>query len=164
MIDPQTFKQVLGRFATGVTVVTTKDQAGQARGLTANAFSSLSIDPPLVLFCLDKRSSNLPVFQQANHFAVNLLADTHKHVAETFASPVEDRFQAGDWQDGETGSPVLRDALGGVECETWAQYEGGDHIIFVGNVVRAWIGEGDPLLYYRGKLAKLDEAAEKFRF
>lgn len=151
-VNPDSFKQVLGRFATGVTIVTTTDQSGQRRGLTANAFMSVSLDPPLVLFGLNRSSGNFQAFQDSDAFAVNILRDDQRSLAEWFARSGDDKFQQGNWEEGETGVPVLTDALARLECTKWQVYDGGDHILVVGQVQALHVGDGSPLLYYRGRL------------
>lgn len=151
-VDQSLFKRVLGSFATGVTIVTTTDSAGQRRGLTANAFMSVSLEPPLVLFGLDRSSSSYKAFQESEFFAVNILRAEQRALAEHFARSGEDKFQEGDWEQGVTGVPVLGDALARLECRKWQVYDGGDHILVVGQVEDLKVDGGRPLLYYRGRL------------
>lgn len=151
MIDPRVFRQVMGQFATGVTIVTTRDAAGHPRGLTVNSFSSVSLDPPLVLFCLVRSSANLEAFRAAEGFAVSILRREHRPLSDRFAKGGEDKFSEGRWRPGRYGAPVLEDALATIECRRWATYEGGDHLIFVGQVEDLTPGEGDPLCFFRGR-------------
>lgn len=153
MSDPVAFRMALGRFVTGVTVVTTLDAAGAPIGLTANSFNSVSLDPPLVLWSLSRRSINLPVFEAASHFAVNVLSIDQKHLSDRFARPVEDRFRDVEWTPGAGGVPVLRDCAAVFECASHERYEGGDHVIFIGRVERFDHQNRVPLAFHAGGYA-----------
>ncbi|WP_417453131.1 flavin reductase family protein [Kiloniella sp.] len=145
------FRKVLGNFATGVTVVTTRDQSGIPHGLTANSFSSVSLEPPLVLFCIDKRSNCLSAFNEADAFAINVLTDEQKDISDRFAFS-EERWEGVKTRTLQTGVPILEDCLANLDCSMHAQYDAGDHVIVVGKVEETLIqNEGDPLLYFRGK-------------
>ena len=145
------FRKVLGNFATGVTVVTTRDQSGIPHGLTANSFSSVSLEPPLVLFCIDKRSNCLSAFNEADAFAINVLTDGQKDISDRFAFS-EERWEGVKTRTLQTGVPILEDCLANLDCSMHAQYDAGDHVIVVGKVEETLIqNEGDPLLYFRGK-------------
>lgn len=147
------FKMVMGRFATGVTVVTTRLGALCA-GITVNAFCSLSLEPPLVLICIDQASRVHDLLVQAGIFAVNILTDQQEDIARCFASPAERR-----WKDFcgcathavATGAPVLDESLAYVDCHILDVFPGGDHSIIVGRVEAVGSSEGAPLLYYRGQ-------------
>lgn len=150
-IDPTAFRAVLGRYATGVAVVTTRDQAGVPVGLTVNSFTSVSLDPPLVLFCLDRAAGSEPAFAASDCFAVNILGDDQCPVSMRFADPVAQRFVDDLTIRWETGAPVLTDALAALDCRMHARYDGGDHVILVGRVVRAEVlADASPLVYWRG--------------
>jgi len=151
-VDETLFKQALACFATGVTIVTTTDSSGERRGLTANALTSVSLNPPLVLFALDRSSSNLTAFEESSNFAINILKEEHRELAEHFARSIDNKFTQGNWGTGKTGIPVLTDALVSIECSKWRTYDGGDHILLLGKVEALTINEGTPLLYYRSKL------------
>jgi len=153
------FRRTLGCFATGVTVITAVDDAGKARGLTANAFSSLSLDPTLILVCVDHRSDTFPVIGQANAFAVNILGEEQRDISQRFAGKGEDKFSDVPYHPGETGAPLIDGALAVIECLVHAAHEAGDHTIFVGNVQHVEYGQGKPLLFFRGNYASLPEAA-----
>ncbi|KLN59338.1 flavin reductase [Kiloniella spongiae] len=145
------FRKVLGNFTTGVTVVTTRDKSGIPHGLTANSFSSVSLEPPLILFCIDKRSNCLPAFNEADAFAINILTDGQKDISDRFAFS-EERWEGVKTRSLETGVPILEGCLANLDCTVHAQYDAGDHIIIVGKVEDTLIqNEGDPLLYFRGK-------------
>lgn len=147
------FKTVLGRFATGVTVVTTRLGALRA-GITVNAFASLSLDPPLVLICIDHTSRAHDLLIQAGIFAVNFLTDQQEDVARCFASPGEQRWE--NYCDCAThsvatGAPVFDESLGFVDCHLLDVFPGGDHSILVGRVEALGASEGQPLIYYRAQ-------------
>ncbi len=157
-LDPKSFRNLMGTFATGVTVVTTNND-GMLHGLTANAVSSLSLDPPLFLVCVDKKAKSHPEMEKASSFAVNVLAASQEAVSNTFASsspPEEGSLRGVAFHAGETGAPLVDGALAWIECEKYAALEGGDHTIFVGKVVAGEIsGDEPPLLYFRGGYRKL---------
>ncbi|HYI69543.1 MAG TPA: flavin reductase family protein [Skermanella sp.] len=156
--DRRAFRNALGCFATGVTVVTTVTDAGEPVGLTANSFSSVSLDPPLVLFCLDRASHNLDAFRAAGRFAVNVLGDDQRDLSVRFSTTIGDRWDGVVWERWETGAPVLNGCLAALDCETEAIHEGGDHVIIVGRVQRlAATTDGKPLLYFRGNYATVAE-------
>ena len=154
--DPRTLRDALGCFATGVTVVTTRDQTGQPVGLTANSFSSVSLDPPLILFCLARSSTNVDRFRQAKHFAINVLHIGQQPTSGVFARSQADRFQDVAWETWDTGAPILSGALASFECGTEQIVEAGDHLVIIGRVRRArFEPRRDPLLYFRGKYRRL---------
>jgi flavin reductase (DIM6/NTAB) family NADH-FMN oxidoreductase RutF/pimeloyl-ACP methyl ester carboxylesterase len=155
--EPRILRDALGCFATGVTVVTTIDENGAPLGLTANSFTSVSLDPPLILFALARKSANLAAFQKAGRFAVNVLHIGQQPVGGRFASRDVARFEGVDWAvRGENGSPILAGSLASFDCRTHAIHDGGDHLIFVGHVDHAWFEpHRDPLLYFRGKFRRL---------
>jgi 3-hydroxy-9,10-secoandrosta-1,3,5(10)-triene-9,17-dione monooxygenase reductase component len=146
--DAATMRAVLGHFATGVTVITALD--GEPVGMAANSFTSVSLDPPLVLFCAAKSSSTWPRIERAGSWCVNVLAEDHETLCRTFAGKAEDRFAGVAWHAGATGAPVLDDALASLDCDTEAQHDAGDHVIVVGRVRALHSREGKPLLFYRG--------------
>lgn len=154
--DLRTLRDALGCFATGVTVVTTLDEAGQPVGLTANSFSSVSLDPPLILFCLARSSTNVERFRQAEHFAINVLHIGQQPTSGVFARSQADRFQDVAWETWDTGAPILSGALASFECGTEQIVEAGDHLVIIGRVKRArFEPRRDPLLYFRGKYRRL---------
>jgi flavin reductase (DIM6/NTAB) family NADH-FMN oxidoreductase RutF/pimeloyl-ACP methyl ester carboxylesterase len=154
--DPRTLRDALGCFATGVTVVTTLDLDGKPIGLTANSFTSVSLDPPLLLVCLANNAGSLSAFRAASHFAVNVLHNGQQPVSGRFASKVEDRFAATDWEAWDSGVPIISSSLASFECARDAMYEAGDHVILVGRVNRVrFEPRRDPLLYFRGRYRRL---------
>jgi flavin reductase (DIM6/NTAB) family NADH-FMN oxidoreductase RutF len=156
-IDPRELRNVMGHFATGVTVITTKDPTGKAFGLTANAFSSLSLDPPLVLICVDKKVDCYACFEQSKAFVVNFLAEGQDHLSTRFATKGIEKFEGVSHRHGQLGIPLLDGALGYLECTIAYAYEGGDHTIYVGEVQSATASGDRPLLFFKGKYYKLPQ-------
>jgi flavin reductase (DIM6/NTAB) family NADH-FMN oxidoreductase RutF len=154
--DSRTLRDALGCFATGVTVVTCVDAEGRPAGLTVNSFTSLSLDPPLLLVCVHKLAASAEALTGASNFAINVLQTGQQPASITFSTRVEDRFGKTPWSCGEAGAPILKDSLCVFECERFAVYEGGDHHILVGRVVKASFDASlDPLLYFRGRYRRL---------
>lgn len=148
--DTRAFRRALGNFATGVTVVTAATASGRKVGVTANSFNSVSLDPPLVLWSIDKRSSSHEVFEEASHFAVNVLAADQIDLSNNFARPKDDRFAGIEYDPGEGGSPVFADCSARFHCEKFQQVDGGDHWIMIGKVVAFDDFGRSPLLYHQG--------------
>ncbi|WP_095059476.1 p-hydroxyphenylacetate 3-hydroxylase reductase component [Pseudomonas sp. Irchel s3f7] len=148
--DTRAFRRALGNFATGVTVVTATSPDGVRAGVTANSFNSVSLDPPLVLWSLDKRSSSLEIFQQASHFAVNVLAADQIDLSNQFARPSDDKFEGILIEQGIGSTPLLKDCAARFVCEMHEQVEGGDHVIVIGKVVAFEDCGRSPLLYHQG--------------
>ena len=155
-IDPDTFRSVLGRFASGVTVVTTLDADGRDHGLTVSAFASLSLTPPLVLVCIARDASVHAVLRDSSHFVVNLLSSSQEALSRRFAGHALDRFAGVGYSRGQSGVAVLDDVLAYIECRNARQHDEGDHTIFVGEVEAAGTSETRALLYYRGGYATLE--------
>ena len=154
--DPRTLRDALGCFATGVTVVTCLGDDGEPAGITVNSFTSVSLDPPLLLVCIHKQAASADVLTSAANFAINVLQARQQPASITFSTRVEDRFGNTPWSCGEAGAPILKDSLGVFECERFAVYDGGDHHILVGRVVKASFDAGlDPLLFFRGRYRRL---------
>jgi len=150
--DSKLQRQIFGQFATGVTVVTTG--TGESRtGLTANAVCSLSLNPPLVLVSIDLRSTTREEIRQNNSFAISILSDQQREASQRFATPGPKDFQGLNWRTAETGAPILDGALAWVDCRLHSVLPGGDHEIFVGEIVAGGVteGSGNPLLYFSGK-------------
>lgn len=154
--DPRAFRRCLGQFATGVTVMTAAT-AGGPIGVTANSFSSLSLDPPLVLWSIARSSRRFEAFTRAAYFAVNVLGAEQVALSQLFASPVEDRFAGLDWWPGLDGVPVLPGILALFECEMEAVHDGGDHAILVGRVKRYARYAGGALVYAQGRYALAED-------
>lgn len=156
-MDPFEFRQLCGRFATGVTVITTLDAAGVPSGMTANSFASVSLDPPLVSVAIDATASTYAALLAAPHFAVNVLEAHQEALSRRFASGLPDRFEGVGWQRGADGQVLLDGALAHILCERWSTIPAGDHTILIGRVVGgAAADHGRPLLYYRGGYADPD--------
>ncbi|MGJ7546985.1 p-hydroxyphenylacetate 3-hydroxylase reductase component [Pseudomonas alloputida] len=148
--DTRAFRRALGNFATGVTVVTARDPSGRQVGVTANSFNSVSLDPPLILWSIDKRSSSHEVFEAASHFAVNVLAADQIDLSNNFARPKDDRFAGIEYEAGVGGAPVFEDCSARFHCEKHEQIDGGDHWILVGKVLAFDDLGRAPLLYHQG--------------
>ncbi|MFT3733282.1 MAG: flavin reductase family protein [Hyphomicrobium sp.] len=150
--DPIDFRQALGCFATGITIITGVTQDGQRFGLTASSFQSVSLTPPLILYNVRKGAASIDLVKSTGTFCVNVLRHEHADLAKRFAAPVEDRFHGVEWSSGRLGCPVLPDAIASFECRLWATHECGDHEIVVGEVTALKrTTEGNPLIYYRGQ-------------
>jgi flavin reductase (DIM6/NTAB) family NADH-FMN oxidoreductase RutF len=155
-IDKNTFRAVMGSFAAGVTIVTCRDSAGSPKGFTATGIASLSLDPPLLLVCVDHRSDTLPAMQEATAFTVNMLKHGQEEISARFASKGIDKFAALSYSEGSLGTPILDDVLAYAECTVEVKYPGGDHTIFVGRIEHAAAFEGDPLLYLKGSYGRFE--------
>lgn len=148
--DAATYRTVLGHFATGIALVTAMDGA-EPVGMACNSFTSLSLDPALVLFCAAKSSSTWPRIQAAGKWVANILGEDGEETTRLFAQKGADRFAHVAYTAGRTGAPVVDAALAFVDCETVAEHDAGDHVIVVGQVVElGYAPEGKPLLFYRG--------------
>ena len=150
-MDERHFRNALGRFVTGVTVITTRTAEGSLEGLTANSFAAVSLDPPLVLWSLRKSSTLLHVFEAASHFAVNVLGAWQFALSEHFAKRMPNKFQSVVHAPGVGGCPLLFGALATFECIKEANVASGDHIVFFGRVEKADYREGEPLIYSAGR-------------
>ncbi len=154
MVSEEKFRWVMGHFATGVTVVASRAPDGDPVGLTVNAFTSVSLDPPLVLVCLHKNADGHDSILQAGHFGVSFLAEPQEDLALTFSqADPHDRFPGLQVKDGSLGSPLLEGALGWMECKIVDVHPGGDHSIVVGEVETCEARDGDPLIFFRGNLS-----------
>jgi flavin reductase (DIM6/NTAB) family NADH-FMN oxidoreductase RutF len=154
--DARTFRDALGCFATGVTIITAMDPNGKPIGLTANSFTSVSLDPPLLLVCIANNAGSAAIMRNAERFAANVLQIGQQPTSNRFAGKGEDRFANTPWEVGEFGTPVLTGSLSSFECERNALHDGGDHFILVGRVLKAMFEpRRDPLLYFRGKYRRL---------
>jgi len=150
------FRRALSQFASGVTIVTTRDAAGQPLGLTVSAFCSVSLEPPLVLVCVDKKASSYSGFLESRAFVVNILAEDQQELSRRFATKDLKKFEGVLYRAGIEGIPVLEGAVANLECRLVHAYEGGDHTIFVGGVEKTSVREDVlPLLYFRGSYRRL---------
>ena len=157
-VSPDQFRRIMGQFATGVTIVTTVHE-GRLGGMTANAISSVSLDPMLLLFCADRKTRTHEMIDRSGVFAVNVLTEAMRSLSDLFANNKkgeEERFGAARHAPGAvTGAPILEGNMGWIECKVVHRYDGGDHTIFVGEVVNAGQAEGKPLIFYKGRYAGL---------
>ena len=162
-IDPKAFRQALGNYPTGVTVVTTVDADGTPRGLTANSFTSVSLDPALILVCLGKTTASHPVFMQADRFAVNILADDQRDVSGLFASKSPDKFAQAAWRTGTTGAPLIDGSVAWFDCTVHQRVDAGDHTILIGQVQDMGQRTARPLGYCQGAYVgfQLAQAAQE---
>ncbi len=154
-VDQAQFRQLLGRFATGVTVLTARDADGRPHGMTANSLSSVSLEPPLVLLSIDHEAAMHTLLVTAPVFAVNILSSHQETVSRRFAAELEERFEGIGYQESPRGLILLDEALAHIECERVATHEAGDHTILVGRVVAGSARDGRPLCYFRGGYASL---------
>ncbi|MEQ5777312.1 flavin reductase [Thalassospira sp. NFXS8] len=156
-IDSKMLRNAFGTFVTGITVVTTLDADGTPRGMTANSFTSVSLDPPLLLVCISKSASSHPVFTNANSFAVNILHDEQAAISNIFASRAENKFEAAPHTSFHTGAPVLSDCLTWFDCSTYSQADAGDHTILIGEVKAFGTSPAAPLGFCRGNYVSVKD-------
>lgn len=149
-LDPMDLRRAFGSFATGVTIVTTTDKAGDVYGFTANSFASVSLDPPLLLVNIAKTAYGLDVFTNAEGFAINILAENQKNLSNTFASKGADKFEGVDWTAKTTGSPVFDGVISWFDCASYQQVDAGDHVILIGRVLEYSYNADSPLGFCRG--------------
>lgn len=149
-VSADEFRAALSRFASGVTVVTTKDADGDLHGITVSAFSSVSLEPPLVLICIEKKAGSHDAITQSGKFAVNFLDSTQLSLSERFAAQITDKFEGPEMSMNIDGIPILSGCIAHLECIVKQAYDGGDHTIFIGEVENTATHDGDPLLYFRG--------------
>jgi flavin reductase (DIM6/NTAB) family NADH-FMN oxidoreductase RutF len=158
--DHRALRDALGCFATGVTVVTTQNGDGEPIGVTVNAFSSVSLDPPLLLFCLDRQAFSLESFRAAKHFCVNVLSEGQQELSVQFAVAGRQKWSNVPYRLGESACPLIEGALATFECGVEQVVDGGDHVVFFGRILRAMsLREGRPLLFYRGRYEAVDDGA-----
>lgn len=153
-IDPALFRSTMGHFPTGVSVMSTRDGEGRPYGITVSSFASLSLDPPLVQWSLGCNAFSYPLFSKARHFSVSILADDQEEVSRRFCAS-EDRFAGVMHEEGLFGLPLLDGALAWIECELVNEFPGGDHAIFIGEVLRLRHWQKEPLLHWQGKYHRL---------
>ncbi len=155
-VDEARFRQVLGHFATGVTVITGADDSGPL-GLSVNSFTSVSLDPPLVAICVSRRSTTWPRIRVTGRFTANILGADQEVVARRFATVTEDRFEGVGWHPSPAGSPVVEGALAWIDVTVEAEHDAGDHIMVIGRVTGLDVArEGPPLVFYRGGYGRFE--------
>jgi len=151
-LDIAEFRKALGCFATGITVVTSRQRDKRPLGLTVNSFNSVSLTPPLVLFSLDRSNEKAADFEASGFFAVNVLSERQQNVSVRFSTDPDNRWSNFEWSEMETGAPIIKGCLANLDCRTYAVHDGGDHLIFLGEVIAMHAApDGGPLMYYRGK-------------
>ncbi len=148
---PAQFRSALGTFATGVTIVTARNERGELVGMTANSFNSVSLEPPLVLWSLSRNAGSMSTFASVQHYAINILAAEQEALAMRFATKGIDRWAGVSFTDGHNGAPLITGAMATFECFNRSQHQEGDHVIFVGEVERCDKHQGSPLLYHGGR-------------
>lgn len=158
-IDPRAFRGALGSFATGVTIITTRDAAGEPVGLTVNSFNSVSLNPPLVLWSLANEALSLPAFRDGEHWAVHVLATDQEDLSTRFAKRGADKFADLDIEQGRGGVPLLKGCTARFQCRTASRYQGGDHLIFIGEVLDFDHSENPPLVFHGGRYAHATQRA-----
>jgi flavin reductase (DIM6/NTAB) family NADH-FMN oxidoreductase RutF len=156
-IEKNELRRVMGHFATGVTVITSIRTSGQLHGLTANAFTSVSLVPPLLLVCIDKKAESYPCFDESKVFTVNVLAADQEAISRKFAVTGGDKFTGVSYRIGANGAPIIDGALAYLECRVTEKIDGGDHTIYIGEIEQAETKEGKPLLFFRGGYRELGD-------
>ena len=156
--ESKAFRRALGQFATGVTIVTTVDEEGAPTGLTVSSFNSVSLEPPLILWCLDRNALSMPTFERAPFFAVHVLSQAQMELSNRFAKSGIDKFAGVDYEPGLGGVPLFSGCAARFQCATAHQYAGGDHVIFVGEVKVFETAEQPPLIFHGGRYASLTES------
>ena len=154
-VSSEEFRRACGRFATGVTVASVLDREGFPRGLTVSSFTSVSLEPPLILICLGHAVTSIEDFRQARHFGISILREGDRSLSDRFAQKAQDHFDGVDWQAGETGVPLLSRALAAIECSVCQRFTAGDHDILVGEVVRTCVNDGAPLVHFASRYRTL---------
>ena len=154
-IEQHHFRRVCSKYATGITIVTVLDSRGAPHGLTVNSFTSVSLSPPLVLFCIDRQTAILKHFRMDTRFAINVLHEEQKDISTCFARSGQDRFQGVPWHPGETGAPVLPGVLATLECGVTQLVEAGDHVVVIAEALHAAWRDGQPLIYFNSSYQTL---------
>jgi flavin reductase (DIM6/NTAB) family NADH-FMN oxidoreductase RutF len=154
-LTSEDFRRACGRFATGVTIASVMDREGTPHGLTVSSFTSVSLDPPLVLICLGHLVTVIDNFRAATHFGINVLSESQRDLSERFARKGYDRFTGVKWHCGEYGAPLLDGVLATIECLVHQRFTSGDHDILVGQMLRADVTEGEPLIHFASRYRKL---------
>lgn len=149
--DRRDFRHALGQFATGVAIVTARAKDGRRIGLTVNSFTSVSLDPPLALWCLSRQATDFAPFNTASRFAVNVLSSRQHHLSRQFSTTLADKFTSVDFEDGPEGSPLLNGATAHFICRVAARFDAGDHVIILGEVEEYRWNEGEPLVFHSGR-------------
>lgn len=154
-VDQRALRDAFGRFTTGVTVLTTREACGAPRGFTANSFSSVSLDPPLVLVCVSHEAYSAPAFRAAPHFGINILSAEQRQISNIFASHASDKFERAEWYAGPHDVPLLPGSLATLVCAQHKLVEAGDHVVLIGEVLETQSREAQPLGYHRGNYVSI---------
>jgi flavin reductase (DIM6/NTAB) family NADH-FMN oxidoreductase RutF len=161
-VDQRAFRAALSQFATGVAVITARGPANEAIGMTMSSFNSVSLDPPLVLFSVDRRALSLPAMLKAKGYAVNILGREQEQLSNQFARALGDKWSSVEHTLGHAEAPLLHGAIAHFECEPYAHHDGGDHVIFIGRVLRFSSNpDGEPLVFFRGKYHSVSSGDER---
>jgi flavin reductase (DIM6/NTAB) family NADH-FMN oxidoreductase RutF len=156
-VSAEAFRHACGRFATGVAIAAVMDESGVPRGLTVSSFASVSLEPPLILISLGHAVTNIDEFRRSRYFSLSFLREDQAHLSNQFARKGHDHFEGVPWRPGDTGAPLIQDALGTLECRLYQRFTSGDHDIFVGEVVRASARDGSPLIHFAGRYRGLTQ-------
>lgn len=159
-LDPQLFRNSLGHFLTGVAVATATDESNQPVGLTINSFTSVSLDPPLVLFCIGKEASCYDTFATTQSFAINVLTSNQEQKAKLFASGKTDKFEKTDWRFGVVGAPIIKKSLACIQCKSFNRIDAGDHLVIIGEVKKCEHTDSSPIGYFKGKYVSLTKSSD----
>jgi 4-nitrophenol 2-monooxygenase / 4-nitrocatechol 4-monooxygenase, reductase component len=157
LVEPDKFKHVIGHFSSGVSIITVRN-SGVNFGITASAVSSVSVEPPMLLVCVNKNTGTCHAISESESFTVNIMNEAQKELALRFARANTDKFKDTDFFYGELGNPVLKEALAHLECRVVEEVTGGTHSVFLAEVQNASAGNGEPLVYYRGKFGQFNES------
>jgi flavin reductase (DIM6/NTAB) family NADH-FMN oxidoreductase RutF len=151
LVTSEEFRRACGRFATGVTIASVLDPQGVPHGLTVSSFTSVSLNPPLILICLGHEVSIIDIFRASRFFGINVLGENQRGLSDRFARKGEDRFNGLEWRRGETGVPLLPGTLASIECAIDQRFTAGDHDIFLGEMVSACVADGEPLVHFASR-------------
>ena len=154
-VTSEEFRRACGRFATGVTIASVLDPQGVPHGLTVSSFTSVSLNPPLILICLGHEVTIIDLFRASRYFGINVLAQNQRELSDRFSRKNEDRFNGLEWQRGQTGVPLLPGVLASIECAVHQRFTAGDHDIFVGEMVNARVADGEPLIHFASRYRDL---------
>jgi len=156
-ISKEDFRAALGRFASGITVVTSIDHEDRFHGMTVSAFCSVSLEPSLILVCISKDTCSHQSIAEGKKFVVNILSEEQEELSERFAAPIDDKFSETEYTKSANGLPLINGALANLECRLVHSYEGGDHTIYVGEIENVTLAGGNPLIHFRGDYKQIED-------
>ena len=159
-LSSEEFRRACGRFSTGVAIASVMDSQGAPHGLTVSSFTSVSLDPPLILICLGHEVTSIDIFREASHFAINILAEDQREISMRFARKGQDRFDGLKWRRGESGAPLLAGVLAEIECAVRGRVPAGDHDILIGEMSSGRVHRGEPLVHYASRYRRLAPTAK----